>query len=127
MGLLPGSLDRLEAVLRDRFADSGALLAAKSDPFVQGVVWYLGEVVRRAREGVVWQYQPRTRFDEPLEAAMFHAGDEIHLDTPRVAQPGLRDGGSAYPMATMNVLFWETDEVDNPIQPRLADILDDFA
>jgi hypothetical protein len=123
----PGSLDRLEAVLRDRFSDSGALLAAKSDTFVQGVVWYVGEVVRRTRDGVVWQYQPRTRFDEPLEAAMFHAGDEIYLDTPRVAQPGLRDGGSAHPMATLNVLFWETDELDNPIEPRLADILDDFA
>ncbi|MGW1780472.1 hypothetical protein ACWCQQ_15210 [Streptomyces sp. NPDC002143] len=123
----PGSLDRLEPVLRDRFADSGGLLAAKSGAFVQGVVWYVGEVVRRSREGVVWQYRPRTRFDEPLGAAMFHAGDEIYLDTPMVAQPGLRDGGSAYPMATLNVLFWETDELDNPIEPRLADILDDFA
>ncbi|CAM5250004.1 hypothetical protein [Streptomyces aurantiogriseus] len=122
----PESLDRLEAVLRDRFADSAAILAAKSGSFVQGAVWYVGEVVRRTRDGVVWQYRPRTQFDEPLEAAMFHA-DEIYLDTPRVAQPGLPDGGSAYPMALLNVLFWETDELDNPIEPRLVDFLDDFA
>ncbi|MGW2051468.1 hypothetical protein ACWCPF_40950 [Streptomyces sp. NPDC001858] len=42
----PGSLDRMETVLRDRFADSGGLLAAKSGAFVQGVVRYVGEVVR---------------------------------------------------------------------------------
>ncbi|MDX3804115.1 hypothetical protein, partial [Streptomyces sp. AK04-3B] len=123
----PASLDLLETALRERFDGSAGLLGAKSGAFVQGAVWYLGEVVRRARNGVVWQYRPRTRFDEPLGTAMFHAADEIYLDTPRVAQPGLREGGSAHPMAALNVLFWETDELDNPIEPRLADILDDFA
>ncbi|MDX3310078.1 hypothetical protein P1S61_13465 [Streptomyces sp. ME08-AFT2] len=123
----PASLDVLETVLRERFDGGAGLLGAKSGAFVQGAVWYLGEVVRRARDGVVWQYQPRTRFDEPLEAAMFHAPDEIYLDTPRVGQPGLREGGSAHPMAVLNVFFWQTDELDNPIEPRLADILDDLA
>ncbi|MFF6802095.1 hypothetical protein [Streptomyces sp. NPDC012616] len=123
----PASLDLLETVLRERFDDSAGLLGAKSGALVQGAVWYLGEVVRRARDGVVWQYRPRTRFDEPLGTAMFHAADEIYLDTPRVAQPGLREGGSAHPMAALNLLFRETDELDNPIEPRLADVLDDFA
>ncbi|KRD13290.1 hypothetical protein ASE41_28150 [Streptomyces sp. Root264] len=76
-GLLPASPDLLETALRERLDGSAGLLRAKSGAFAQGAVRYLGEVVRRAGNGVVWQYRNRTRFDEPLTTAMFHAADGI--------------------------------------------------
>ncbi|MFH8633542.1 hypothetical protein ACH4CC_27330 [Streptomyces lydicus] len=58
------SLELLEEIVRERFADGEEILAEKRSEFVQGAVWYIGEVVRRNARAVEWQYQPRGRFGE---------------------------------------------------------------
>ncbi|MFI0223305.1 hypothetical protein [Streptomyces lydicus] len=100
----PDSLELLEEIVRGRFADGEEILAEKRSEFVQGAVWYIGEVVRRNARAMEWQYQPRGRFGE-LAGAMFSAAREGVLETPLVGQPGLREGGTLYPLGALNVLY----------------------
>lgn len=51
------SVDRLEALIRDRFTSSGDVEAAQGTEFVQGAYWYLGEVFVRVH-GLQWQQRP---------------------------------------------------------------------
>jgi hypothetical protein len=51
------SVDRLEALIRDRFASSSEVEAAQDTPFVQGAYWYLGEVFVRVHQ-LEWQQRP---------------------------------------------------------------------
>lgn len=53
----PGSLLALEQVVRSRVPTKDALHELKDGDFVQGAVWYLGEVARRHRDAH-WRYSP---------------------------------------------------------------------
>ncbi|NLU66658.1 hypothetical protein [Streptomyces sp. HNM0574] len=122
----PASLTLLEDVVRRGFGSDDEVLAAKNTPFLQGAVWYIGEVVRHTRPDVTWQYRPQSlHADEP--SPLFDPHEPSVLNTPHLGQPTLRHGGAAYPLGALNVLFWKTDELDNPIEPQLTDILGYFA
>jgi hypothetical protein len=53
----PRSLETLEQVVRSRVPTQDALRELKDDDFVQGAVWYLGEIARRHRDAH-WRYSP---------------------------------------------------------------------
>lgn len=118
----PDSLDALEDLIRRTFADVDEITAAKSGPFVQGAVWYIGEVIRRTT-GAMWQYEPFAP-GGGTPPDFFASGKSAVTDTPAVVRPDAAEGESVYPMGTLNVLYWETDELDNPIDAHLRDVLD---
>ncbi|MFI0152564.1 hypothetical protein [Streptomyces lydicus] len=64
------SLELLEEIVRERFADGEEILAEKRSEFVQG--------------------------------------------------------GTLYPWGALNVLYWETDELDYPREGHLYDVLEEF-
>ncbi|MFC7304561.1 hypothetical protein ACFQVC_10085 [Streptomyces monticola] len=70
----PESLDRLEALVRARFATGEEMEAAQDDWFLAGAAWYLGEV-QVIHCGARWQLNP-----EPY--------DETRRDEPEVVEPG---------------------------------------
>ncbi|MGG2462733.1 hypothetical protein ACO0M4_23435 [Streptomyces sp. RGM 3693] len=85
----PASLDRLEALVRGRFASYEEMVAAHGDPFLVGAAWYFGEV--QVREcGAVWRWRPRPSedphdtYDVPMvegpEAAPDEDDDEEYDD-----------------------------------------------
>ncbi|WP_327354917.1 hypothetical protein [Streptomyces sp. NBC_01304] len=123
----PDTLDLLEDVVRGRFADDESVDAAKGSPFVQGAVWYIGETVRRHRDGVVWQYQPGTPYTKAEDAVLFGPGEFGVFNTPLLGQPGLREGNRAYPLGILNTLYWEFDDIDEPLDDHIRDLLDDWA
>lgn len=121
----PDSLDALEDLVRRTFADQAQVTGAKSGAFVQGAVWYIGEVICRTT-GAVWRYEPfAPGGGTPSE--LFASGKSWVTDTPAVAQPHGEDSEPLYPMGALNALYWETDELDNPIEAHLRDVLDPFA
>jgi hypothetical protein len=52
----PTSLDALEALIRRRLPTEGAFDDAANHDFVEGAVWYFGEVARRHKPAARWQY-----------------------------------------------------------------------
>ncbi|BFU45173.1 hypothetical protein [Krasilnikovia sp. MM14-A1004] len=52
----PGSVDVLETVVRHHLPTEQAFTDPRRHDFVQGAVWYFGEVARRAKQGARWQY-----------------------------------------------------------------------
>jgi hypothetical protein len=55
----PESLTALEQVVRGRIPSKAALRESVDDEFVQGAIWYLGEIARRHRNAQ-WRYRPDT-------------------------------------------------------------------
>ncbi|MDI3417303.1 hypothetical protein [Streptomyces luteolus] len=53
----PESLDRLEAVVRERYKVQAEFRNQEAEPFLQVAAWYLGEVHNRYR-GTQWQVHP---------------------------------------------------------------------
>jgi hypothetical protein len=53
----PASLLALEQVVRRRIPGKDALHELVDDDFVQGAIWYLGEIARRHRDAQ-WRYTP---------------------------------------------------------------------
>ncbi|MEK2475567.1 hypothetical protein [Streptomyces noursei] len=71
----PASLDRLEDLVRGRFATYEEIAAARNDPFLVGAAWYFGEV--QVREcGALWRCRPQPPEDP----------DDLH-DVPMVQAP----------------------------------------
>ncbi|MFC3577809.1 hypothetical protein ACFOZ0_32030 [Streptomyces yaanensis] len=121
----PDSLDALEDLVRRTFAGEDEVTAAKSGSFVQGAVWYIGEVVRRT-QGAVWRYEPFAP-GGGTPPALFASGKAAVTDTPQVVRPYGEEQGSLYPMGALNELYWDEDELDNPMEAHLRDVLDSFA
>ncbi|MEV0094985.1 hypothetical protein [Streptomyces sp. NPDC050738] len=92
----PESLDRLEGLVRTRFATYEEMVAAGSAPFLVGAAWYFGEVqVKRC--GAAWRWCPKpgdepTAHDSPMVArARPDAEDEDQGD-----EDVYGDDGDAY-------------------------------
>ncbi|GAA0698991.1 hypothetical protein GCM10010193_62300 [Kitasatospora atroaurantiaca] len=118
----PESLDALEDLVREVFADEEEVLAAKGSPFVHGATWYIGEVIRRSGERVAWGYDP-TPPTRHKPSAFFDPGTRTVIDTPFVGQPGSVDGEWLYPMGALNELYCTMDEWDDPIEWHLRHVL----
>ncbi|RZU54008.1 hypothetical protein EV385_5945 [Krasilnikovia cinnamomea] len=52
----PASVDVLETVVRHRLPTGQAFTDPRLHDFVQGAVWYFGEVARRNKQSAGWQY-----------------------------------------------------------------------
>ncbi|WP_170290736.1 hypothetical protein [Kitasatospora atroaurantiaca] len=77
----PASLDVLEDLLRQTLTGEEDIDEQRRGAFIQGAVWYLGEVACRAT-GVVWKYEPFAFAGEPLPSlfAEVYASGTIGLD-----------------------------------------------
>ncbi|MFF9911637.1 hypothetical protein [Streptomyces sp. NPDC013457] len=117
------SLDALEDLVEERFAESEEVTAERRSPFVQGAVWYIGETLRRRREGWVWKFEPDVTFG--LLPAFYPAvPDPAYLDTPCVGAPDAKPGEHWYPLNTLRRLLATEDEFDNPIDERLVGMIE---
>ncbi|MEU6281136.1 hypothetical protein [Streptomyces sp. NPDC047028] len=119
-----GSLDALEARLRDTFTSDVEIRARRLDPFVQGAVWYLGEAICRTR-GTVWKYERDA--DLPADAPMpplFAPGAPTGvLDTPCVALPENGPDRALYPLNILCRALVTQDELGEPLEEHLRDAL----
>ncbi len=119
----PASLDELEELVRSRFTGEEETTAARRDTFLQGAAWYVGEVVCRTK-GAVWKYEAFAVGGGPLPA-LFASEQPGTIDTPYVGPPDEGEEAGVYPMGALHMLFWTVDEVDNPVEPHLRDVLED--
>ncbi|GAA3085736.1 hypothetical protein GCM10017562_64680 [Streptomyces roseofulvus] len=117
------SLDALEERVRETFAAPEEITARRRSPFVQGAVWYIGETLRRRREGWVWKFEPDVDFG--LLPAFYPAvPDPAYLDTPCVGAPGAEPGEHWYPLNTLRRLLVTEDEFDNPVDEGLVGMIE---
>ncbi|MGH3317034.1 MAG: hypothetical protein ACRDO0_12900 [Nocardioidaceae bacterium] len=99
----PESLDTLERLLRERVASVDDLKTAEHDDFVQGAVWYLGEVARRHRDAR-WHY---VRLDPDATGGPSSRANPF-AGSPYVAQAPPSEG-AAVPMLELRAAL-RTDE-----------------
>ncbi|MFB6779196.1 hypothetical protein ACFCX0_17625 [Streptomyces sp. NPDC056352] len=121
----PRSLDALEALVRSRFDSDAETLTARRDAFLQGVCWYIGEVVCRTR-GTVWKFEPFAVKGAELPSLFGEADPSGVIDDPCVGMPGEDTEEAIYPMGAVHGLFCTEDELGNPIAQHLSDVLGDF-
>ncbi|MFI9810250.1 hypothetical protein ACIHEJ_39225 [Streptomyces sp. NPDC052301] len=118
----PASLDGLEELIREGFETPEDVTEQRRTPFLQGAVWYLGELFCRHR-GMVWKYEPD--FDTGRLAPFFAAEEPVGvLDTPCVGLPGARPGENWFPLNMIRRLLIDEDEVGNPVDERLLGMLE---
>ncbi|MEX0172810.1 hypothetical protein [Streptomyces sp. LMG1-1-1.1] len=117
------SLDVLEDLVKASFAESEEITAQRRSPFIQGAVWYIGETLRRRREGWVWKFEPDVAFGL-LPAFYPTVPDPAYLDTPCVGAPDAKPGEHWYPLNTLRRLLATEDEFDNPIDERLVGMVE---
>ncbi|MER5216554.1 hypothetical protein ABT063_39970 [Streptomyces sp. NPDC002838] len=118
----PESLDVLEDLVRSRYGSEEAVRAGRTDPFLQGAVWYVGETACRAKK-LVWHYWPFAPARSPLPD-LFGAGQPGFIDSPSVGKPRAREGQGTDPLGLIRTLFWTKDDIDRPVTAHLRDILD---
>ncbi|WP_432142502.1 hypothetical protein [Streptomyces sp. bgisy084] len=116
------SLDALEDLVREAYTETEEITQQRRSLFVQGAVWYLGEVLCR-RKGWVWKFEPD--FDTG-EVPPFYGETEAPglLDAPCVGAPGAGPGEHWYPLNALRRLFTEDDEVGNPVDERLVGMVE---
>ncbi|MFS4093993.1 hypothetical protein [Streptomyces sp. AF1A] len=121
-----GSLDVLEARLRAVFGSDAEVRARRLDPFVQGAVWYLGEVICRTR-GMVWKYERDVDLpaDAPMPRLFAPQAPSGVLDTPCVALPADGPDRALYPLNILCRALIARDEMGRPVDEHLADALAD--
>ncbi|MFJ8196820.1 hypothetical protein [Streptomyces sp. NPDC096152] len=113
-------------MVRQRFSGPEEIAAARSGEFVQGTVWYVGEVIRCDFPDARWHYDPFTSEGRAPER-MFEPGVLEVGDTPHLGRPHFRDGDFLYPLGALNRLFARTDELGDPLDAHLVDVLDVMA
>ena len=99
----PTSLDTLGDLVIARYASEDAYRADEYGPFVQGAVWYVGEVAVHHKAGA-WAYheaEPRIPREE-VERNIF-------LERPFVNQPTVRDGIGDVPFHVLAIAVDDRD------------------
>jgi hypothetical protein len=96
----PDSLIPLGRLLIQRYGTRRKLEVCAAEPFVEGALWYVGEVAVRHRAGA-WEYR------EPGEGT---SPDDPYAGKPFVNQPTLREGGADAPIDALMVTLDEGDE-----------------
>ncbi|WP_129306894.1 hypothetical protein [Streptomyces sp. L2] len=119
-----GSLDVLESLLRSAFTSDDEIRARRLDPFVQGAVWYLGEVICRTR-GTVWKYERDADLPAgtPMPPLFTPATPTAVLDTPCVALPEDGPERALYPLNILCRSLITQDELGEPVEEHLRDAL----
>ncbi|MFF3260570.1 hypothetical protein ACFYWO_15540 [Streptomyces sp. NPDC002932] len=99
----PGSLETLGRLTVERFGTKEAYRAAEDTPFVQGALWYAGEVAVRHRHGA-WTYREAAARIPREEVAK-----NIYLERPFVNQPTVRDGVGEVPFYALLAAVGDKD------------------
>ncbi|MFD3942694.1 hypothetical protein [Streptomyces sp. NPDC058579] len=108
----PESLETLGRLMVERFTAKDAYRAAEDTPFVQGAVWYVGEVAVRHRHGA-WTYR-----EAPEGIPREEVEKNIYLERPFVNQPTVRDGVGEVPFYAL--LATVGDKAPGTLLERLA-------
>ncbi|NGN66673.1 hypothetical protein G5C51_22560 [Streptomyces sp. A7024] len=117
------SLETLEGLIRARYRGEEQIHADRLSLFLQGACWYVGEVAVRHR-GYRWHYWPFAGPGEPLPA-IFASGEPGVIDSPSVGAPRAKEGKGTDPLGLILTLFWTVDDIDEPVEAHLTDILTD--
>lgn len=119
----PASLDVLDGLIRETFDSSEDIDSRRRrDDFVQGAVWYVGEMMCR-EHGMVWKYTPEP-LDDGTFPPLFDPADTPALDTPCVALPDAGPYEGFYPLNILRRILIDEDETGMPVDERLVDFLD---
>jgi hypothetical protein len=118
----PASLGILDRLVREAANSMEEITDQRMTPFVQGAVWYVGEVFCRHRK-MVWKYIPDL-VSGTLEPFFGAAGETSALDHPCVGAP--EDPESyLYPLNMLRRILLTEDEVGNPVEETLLSIYAD--
>lgn len=118
----PASLAILDDPIRETANSMEEITDRRMTPFVQGAIWYVGEVFCR-HKGMVWKYIPDLVSGQ-LEP-FFNAGAETSaLDHPCVGAPGDPDS-YVYPVNAIRRILLTEDEVGNKVDDSLPSIFAD--
>ncbi|WP_327116150.1 hypothetical protein OHB12_03735 [Nocardia sp. NBC_01730] len=105
----PASLNALEALIRERYADTRAIDAARHSTFVQVASWYVGEIARRVN-GAAWHYLPA---DPAALPGAPGSRQSVWTRTPRVAQGPAVETPRVFPLNALVAILVEPDENDD--------------
>jgi hypothetical protein len=105
----PASLDALEAIVRERYADDRAIDDAWDSTFVQVASWYVGEIARRVN-GAAWHYLPADPAALPGAPGSLQS---VWTRTPRVATGPAVETPVVFPLNALRALLVEPDEDDD--------------
>ncbi|MFG2828557.1 hypothetical protein ACGFWI_14040 [Streptomyces sp. NPDC048434] len=118
------SLETLEDLVRSRYETHEQVSEARTGEFIQGAVWYIGELLRQ-RFGMVWGYEP-CRPVEGTSPALFTEPGEWVTETPFVVAPAKlpdHDGEAWYPMGSLLSLYVGEDDYGHPVEEHLLDMI----
>ncbi|MEU1281583.1 hypothetical protein [Streptomyces sp. NPDC005805] len=118
----PASLAVVDDLVRERANTMEEVTDQRMTPFVQGALWYVGEVFRRHRT-MVWKYIPDLVSGE-LEPFFGAAGQISALDHPCVGVPGDPDS-YLYPLNMLRGILLTEDEAGAPVERTLSSIFVD--
>ncbi|MFJ8674313.1 hypothetical protein [Streptomyces sp. NPDC093589] len=122
----PQSLDALEELVRGRYGSEEDINAERDGLFVQGAVWYLGEVIRRSTQETSWGYDPFLVEADDIPFPLFASGADDELDTPYLTQWHFQEEDLVYPLTHFTLLFWKDSAKYGHDPARLRDAFDDF-
>jgi len=106
----PASLDALETLVRERYADVDAVDDALDSTFVQVAGWYVGEIARRVNDGAAWHYVPADPAALPGAPGSPQSG---WTRSPRVAQGTAVETPRVFPVSALRALLVEPEEDDD--------------
>lgn len=106
----PASLDALETLVREQYADTDAVNAARHGTFVQVAHWYVGEIARRVNDGAAWHYLPA---DPAALPGAPGSPQSVWTRTPRIAQGPEVETPGVLPLNALRALLTEPDEDDD--------------
>ncbi|MGO4747340.1 hypothetical protein AB4212_01630 [Streptomyces sp. 2MCAF27] len=115
----PASLGILDGLVRDTANSMEEVTDQRMTPFIQGAIWYVGEVFCRHQK-MVWKYIPDIVSGE-LEPFFNAAGQTSALDHPCVGAPGDPES-YLYPLNILRRILLTEDEVGNPVEETLSSI-----
>ncbi|MDI3403170.1 hypothetical protein [Streptomyces cavernicola] len=105
------SLDDLAAVLRSRYGSNDALTeASEAGTFVDGAIWYAGEVARHTK-GAVWHAPPSWDYEpDDDEADAYDKDEDLWYDSPFVKHPDRYMPVTDIPMACFHLVVSRADK-----------------
>ncbi|ELS51006.1 hypothetical protein STVIR_8008 [Streptomyces viridochromogenes Tue57] len=118
----PASLAIPDDLIRETAHSMEEITDRRMTPFVQGAIWYVGEVFCR-HKGMVWMYIPDIVTGE-LEPFFNSARKVAALDHPCVGTPGDPDS-YMYPLNALRRILLTEDEVGNKVADSLPSIFAD--
>ncbi|MGG7575327.1 hypothetical protein [Streptomyces sirii] len=117
----PASLGVLDHLVRQTAGSSEQITTDRLTPFIQGAVWYVGEVFCH-HKGMVWKYQADADYGY---APLFARENRTSiLDTPCVGLPDDEPDRGLYPLNMLRRLLIDEDEMGMPVDATLPSIFE---